>query len=387
MLEADLVIRSGLCIVPNIWLSETPNTELGVSGRAEAHRPSMLQTAVADDCRNVGTLDGCTSIPSMTNPNSPPGLIQRYREELQARHYARRTVKTYEQWLRRFLRFHGMRHPREMGNAEVNAFLTHLAVEAQVSASTQNQALAALLFLYRVLLERDLDLEGVVRARKPQRLPVVLTEEEVRLVLQRLEGSEALVAGLLYGSGLRLMEALRLRVHDLDFNRQELTVRNGKGGKDRRTMLPKRLAKKLQIHLEKVRTVHKRDLIDGWGAVQLPYALARKYRNAATEWGWQWVFPQHRRWQDPTSKQQGRHHLDPSLIQKSVRSAVLAAGISKPASCHSLRHSFATHLLERGQDIRTIQELMGQKDLKTTMIYTHVLNRGPLGVASPADFL
>jgi integron integrase len=235
----------------------------------------------------------------MTNPNSPPGLIQRYREELQARHYARRTVKTYEQWLRRFLRFHGMRHPREMGSAEVNAFLTHLAVEAQVSASTQNQALSALLFLYRKLLERDLDLEGVVRARKPQRLPVVLTEEEMRLVLQRLEGSEALVAGLLYGSGLRLMEALRLRVHDLDFNRQELTVRNGKGGKDRRTMLPKQLAKKLQIHLEKVRTVHKRDLIDGWGAVQLPYALARKYRNAATEWGWQWVFPQHHRWQNP----------------------------------------------------------------------------------------
>jgi site-specific recombinase XerD len=281
----------------------------------------------------------------MTNPNRPPGLIQRYREELQARHYARRTVKTYEQWLRRFLRFHGMRHPREMGSAEVNAFLTHLAVEGQVSASTQNQALSALLLLYRELLERDLDLEGVVRARKPQRLPVVLTEEEVRSVLQRLEGSEALVAGLLYGSGLRLMEALRLRVHDLDFNRQELTVRNGKGGKDRRTMLPKQLAKKLQIHLEKVRTVHKRDLIEG------------------------------------------RHHLDPSLIQKSVRSAVLAAGISKPASCHSLRHSFATHLLERGQDIRTIQELMGHKDLKTTMIYTHVLNRGPLGVASPADFL
>jgi integrase len=196
----------------------------------------------------------------MTNPNRPPGLIQRYREELQARHYARRTVKTYEQWLRRFLRFHGMRHPREMGSAEV-------------------------LFLYRELLERDLDLEGVVRARKPQRLPVVLTEEEVRSVLQRLEGSEALVAGLLYGSGLRLMEALRLRVHDLDFNRQELTVRHGKGGKDRRTMLPKQLSKKLQIHLEVVQTVHKRDLIDGWGAVQLPYALARKYRNAATEWG------------------------------------------------------------------------------------------------------
>ena len=323
----------------------------------------------------------------MNDQPRPAGLIQRYREELQARHYARRTVNTYEQWLRRFLRFHGMRHPREMGSAEVNAFLTHLAVEGQVSASTQNQALSALLFLYRELLERDLDLDGLVRARKPRRLPVVLTEEEVRSVLQRLEGSEALVAGLLYGSGLRLMEALRLRVHDPDFNRQELTVRDGKGKKDRRTMLPKRLSKKLQIHLEEVRNVHKRDLMDGWGAVRLPYALARKYRNAATEWGWQWVFPQHRRWKDPTSEQQGRHHLDPSLIQKTVRSAVLAAGISKPASCHSLRHSFATHLLERGQDIRTIQELMGHKDLKTTMIYTHVLNRGPMGVASPADFL
>jgi integron integrase len=296
-------------------------------------------------------------------------------------------VDTYEQWLRKFLRFHRPRHPREMGSAEVNAFLTHLAVELHVSASTQNQALSALLFLYRELLERDLDLEGVVRARKPRRLPVVLTEEKVRSVLQRLEGSEALVAGLLYGSGLRLMEALRLRVHDLDFNRQELTVRNGKGGKDRRTMLPKGLSKKLRIHLEEVRSIHKRDLMDGWGQVRLPYALARKYRNAATEWGWQWVFPQHRRWKHPTSEQQGRHHLDPSLIQKSVRSAVLAAGISKPASCHSLRHSFATHLLERGQDIRTIQELMGHKDLKTTMIYTHVLNCGPMGVASPADFL
>ncbi len=302
----------------------------------------------------------------------PPGLIKRYREELQARHYARRTVKPC---------------PPEMGSAEVNAFLTHLAVEGQVSASTQNQALSALLFLYRVLLERDLDLEGLVRARKPRRLPVVLTEEEVRSVLQRLEGSEALVAGLLYGSGLRLMEALRLRVHDLDFNRQELTVRNGKGGSDRRTMIPKRLSMKRRNHLEEVRSIHKRDLMDGWGQVRLPYALARKYRNAATELGWQWVFPQHRRWQDPTSEQQGRRHLDPSLIQKSVRSAVLAAGISKPASCHSLRHSFATHLLERGQDIRTIQELMGHKDLNTTMIYTHVLNRGPMGVASPADFL
>jgi hypothetical protein len=302
-------------------------------------------------------------------------LIQRYREELQARHYAGRTVSTYEQWLRRFLRFHHLRHPREMGSEEVNAFLTHLAVELRVSASTQNQALSAL------------DLERLVRAHKPRRLPVVLTAEEVRAVLQRLEGCDALVAGLLYGSGLRLIEALRLRVHDLDFNRRELTVRNGKGGKDRRTLLPERLSKELRNHLEEVRQIHQRDLMDGWGRVCLPYALARKYPNAAVEWGWQWVFPQHSRWLNPPTGEQGRHHLDPSLIQKSVRRAVLAAGISKPASCHTLRHSFATHLLERGQDIRTIQELLGHSDLKTTMIYTHVLNRGPMGVASPADLL
>ncbi|MGB5136463.1 MAG: integron integrase [Prochlorococcaceae cyanobacterium] len=323
----------------------------------------------------------------MNTPCRPAGLIQRYREELQVRHYARRTVTTYEQWLRRFLRFHGLRHPREMGSTEVNAFLSHLAVDLQVSPSTQNQALSALLFLYRELLDRDLELDGVVRARTHRRLPVVLTPQEVRAVLQRLDGAEALVAGLLYGSGLRLMEALRLRVHDLDFSRQELTVRDGKGGKDRRTMLPRRVVEQLRCHLLEVRTIHQRDLTDGWGHVQLPHALARKYPNAPVEWGWQWVFPQHSRWCNPGTGEQGRHHLDPSLIQKAVRTAVLAAGISKPATCHSLRHSFATHLLERGQDIRTIQELLGHSDLKTTMIYTHVLNRGPLGVSSPADEL
>ncbi len=323
----------------------------------------------------------------MPEQNRPPGLVQRYREELQTRHYARRTVKTYELWLRRFLRFHGMRHPRDMGSAEVNAFLTHLAVDLKVSASTQNQALASLLFLYRELLERDLELEGVVRARTRRRLPVVLSEAEVRAVRDRLEGQPALVVGLLYGSGLRLMEALRLRVKDLDFERRELTVRDGKGGKDRLTLLPQSLVAELQQHLLGVRRLHQADLAAGWGRVLMPNALARKYPNADREWAWQWVFPQEHRWHDRASGIQGRHHLDPSIVQKAVKRAVAEAGVTKSASCHTFRHSFATHLLERGQDIRTIQELLGHQDVSTTMIYTHVLNRGPLGVRSPADLV
>ncbi|MFM7314146.1 MAG: integron integrase [Cyanobium sp.] len=317
----------------------------------------------------------------------PPGLIQRYRELLQTRHYARRTVKTYEQWLRRFLRFHRMRHPRQMGSAEVNAFLTHLAVEEQVSPSTQNQALAALLFLYRELLERELELEAVVRARSRQRVPVVLSEAEVRAVRERLNGEAALVVGLLYGSGLRLMEALRLRVKDLDLQRMDITVRDGKGGKDRVTVLPKCLAPALKEHLARVRSLHQGDLAAGWGRVLIPYALARKYPNANIEWAWQWAFPQQNRWCDKESGAQGRHHLDPSVVQRAVKRAIAEAGVTKQASCHTFRHSFATHLLERWQDIRTIQELLGHKDVSTTMIYTHVLNRGPLGVRSPADLV
>ena len=274
-----------------------------------------------------------------------------------------------------------------MGSEEVNAFLTHLAVDLQVSASIQNQALSALLFLYRELLERDLDLEGVVRARAQKRLPVVLTEAEVRAVRQMLEGDPALVVGLLYGSGLRLMEALRLRVQDLDFERRELTVRDGKGGKDRRTLLPQSQSEPLKQHLQHVRRLHQQDLAAGWGAVILPNALARKYPHADREWGWQWGFPQRNRWKDSATGQEGRHHLDSSLVQKAVKQAVRRAGLMKPAACHTFRHSFATHLLERGQDIRTIQELMGHSDLNTTMIYTHVLKRGPLGVISPADHL
>jgi integron integrase len=251
----------------------------------------------------------------MTNQARPPGLIQRYREELQVRHYARRTVSSYEQWLRRFLRFHQMRHPRQMGEAEINAFLSHLATEQRVSASTQNQALAALLFLYRTVLGGDVgNLEGVIRARKRQRLPVVLTVGEVRGVLHHLDGAEALVAKLLYGSGLRLMEALRLRIKDVDLDQRCITVRCGKGDKDRRTVLPSSLVDPLKQHVNEVQHQHQNDLSAGWGAVELPHALERKNRNAAKEWGWQWLFPQGRRWRDPRQNIEGRHHLDPSLV-------------------------------------------------------------------------
>lgn len=336
----------------------------------------------------MGEHSQCTDTPLMASPNQPPGLIQRYREELQVRHYARRTVSSYEHWLRRFLRFHQLRHPREMGEVEINAFLSHLATEERVSASTQNQALAALLFLYRTVLGGDVgNLEGVIRARRRQRLPVVLTVDEVRAVLGHLGGAEALVAQLLYGSGLRLMEALRLRIKDVELEQRCITVRCGKGDKDRRTVLPTSLVVPLQRHLQDVRRVHQADLAAGWGAVALPHALERKYRNAAREWAWQWLFPQSRRWRNPRQNSEGRHHLDPSVVQRAVRAAVQAAEISKPATCHSFRHSFATHLLEQGADIRTIQELLGHSDVKTTMIYTHVLNRGPSGVRSPADLL
>jgi len=315
-------------------------------------------------------------------------LLGKLREELAVRHYAPRTIKAYVQWVRRYLAFHGRRHPRDMGTTEIHAFLSHLATDREVSSSTQNQALSALLFLYRQVLGVDVgDLSGLPRARQRQRLPTVLTVEEVRAVLDGVDGVEGLVARLLYGGGLRLTEALRLRVKDLDGEKHLVTVRSGKGDKDRNTLLPQSLLQPLQYHLRDVRGIHQRDMAAGWGRVQLPHALERKYPNAAREWAWQWVFPQHHRWRDAQTQQEGRHHLDPTLVQKAVRRAVLAAGITKPAGCHTFRHSFATHLLERGQDIRTIQELLGHKDVRTTMIYTHVLNRGPLGVASPADHL
>ncbi len=317
-----------------------------------------------------------------------PKLLDQVRLALRARHYSRRTEQTYCLWIKRFILFHNKRHPAEMGEPEINAFLTHLAVKEHVSASTQNQALSALLFLYRYVLDRSLgDLGKVIRARKPTRLPVVMTREEVKAVLSRLKGEHWLMAALMYGTGMRLMECLRLRVKDIDFGSNQVTVREGKGDKDRITMLPEIVRARLKEHLERVKKIHARDLADGYGRVQMPYALARKYPNASSEWGWQFVFPQMKRWVNAGTGEQGRHHVDESIFGKAIAAAVREAGIAKHATSHTFRHSFATHLLEDGYDIRTIQELLGHKDVKTTMIYTHVLNRGGRGVRSPADAL
>lgn len=315
-----------------------------------------------------------------------PKLLDRVRERIRFKHYSIRTEDSYVQWIRRFILFHGKRHPSEMGAVEVEAFLTHLAVEGNVAASTQNQARSALLFLYKEVLGSELPwLNNVEQAKKPRRLPVVLTEDEVRDVLANLEGVHWLVAALLYGAGLRLMEALRLRVQDVDFKRREVLVRNGKGFKDRVTMLPDRLAGRLQSHLATVRLLHEKDMAEGFGEVHLPYALGRKYPNAGTSWGWQYVFPSSNRSLDPRTGKTRRHHLDEQTIQRAVKQAVRTAGVVKPATPHTLRHSFATHLLQNGQDIRTVQELLGHEDVQTTMIYTHVLNRGGRGVTSPLD--
>ncbi|MBM4029082.1 MAG: integron integrase [Planctomycetes bacterium] len=329
--------------------------------------------------------------PEVDNPASfsrPPKLIDQLREALRSRHYSPRTEQTYCHWVKRYIFFHKVRHPGEMAEPEINGFLTYLAVKEKVSASTQNQALSALLFLYRHVLGREVgDLGEVIRARKPKRLPVVMTREEVKAVLANLSGDKGLMASLMYGAGLRLMECLRLRVQDIDCSRNEILVRDGKGAKDRITMLPASLKVPLQEHFKTVKAIHERDLADGWGRVLLPDALDRKYPNAPKDWRWQWVFPQENRWKNPKTGEEGRHHVDESLVQKSVRQAVTAAGLTKRASCHTFRHSFATHLLEGGYDIRTVQELLGHSDVKTTMIYTHVLNRGPSGVRSPMDGL
>jgi integron integrase len=321
----------------------------------------------------------------------PPRLLDRLRDALRTRHYSLRTEDAYVRWARRFILFHGKRHPDEMGAEEVVAFLTWLATVKQVSASTQNQALAALLFLYRVLLRRELEgLDAKVRAHRPKKLPVVLSQDEVRRVLRELaldNPTYGIMGLLLYGSGLRLMECLRLRVRDLDFARHQITVRSGKGGGDRPAVLPRAAEEPLRGHLERVRALHRRDRAVGNGAVRLPHALGRKYPEAATEWEWQWVFPSNRITRDPREEATHRHHLHPSGLQRAVTRAGRNAGLDRRVSCHVLRHSFATHLLEGGSDIRTVQELLGHKDVKTTQIYTHVLNKGPAGITSPVDRL
>lgn len=315
-----------------------------------------------------------------------PKLLDRFRDKIRTRHYSIRTEKSYVDWVRRFILFHGKRHPKDMGAPEIEAFLSHLAVDGRVAASTQNQALAAILFLYREVLEIDLPwMADIVRAKRPERRPVVLTRGEVSAVLERMSGVQALVAQLLYGTGMRIMEGVRLRVKDVDFARAEITVRDGKGMKDRVTMLPQSLIQPLELQLESAKMLHETDLREGYGAVYLPFALERKYPNANKDWGWQYVFPALRRSVDPRSDVVRRHHLDEKSVQRQMRAAVRRAGLNKPATPHTLRHSFATHLLEGGYDIRTVQELLGHKDVSTTMIYTHVLNRGGRGVISPLD--
>ena len=317
-----------------------------------------------------------------------PRLFDRVRDAIRTRHYSRRTEEAYLAWIRRYILFHGKRHPAEMGAAEMMQFLTSLAVRRKVAASTQNQALSALLFLYREVLGQEVPwLDGIVHAKRPRRLPVVLTREEIRAVLGQLNGVPRLMALLLYGAGLRVLECARLRVKDIDFASNQIVVRAGKGDRDRVTMLPAAVKADLARHLELVRRQYDQDLKRGAGWVELPGALMRKYPNAGREWGWQWVFPATRIYVDRVTGQRRRHHLHETVLQRAVGDAIRRAGIAKHATCHTFRHSFATHLLEDGHDIRTVQELLGHRDVSTTMICTHVLNRGPGAVRSPADRL
>ena len=315
----------------------------------------------------------------------PPKLLDRVRNAVRVRHYSPRTEEAYVMWIRRFILFHGKRHPSSMGAEEVNAFLSHLAVDRTVSASTQNQALAGLLFLYRHVLEQPLPwIDDIVRAQRPERLPVVLTIDEVRQVMTEVEPPARLVVQLLYGSGLRLLEALMLRIKDVDFERGQLTVRDPKWKHDRMTMLPSVMTAAMHEQIVHARLLHEEDLACGWGETWLPDAIARKIPSAARDWRWQWIFPATRRWKDREGKE-GRHHLHETVVQRAVTNAAKAAGIGKRVTCHTFRHSFATHLLERGHDIRTVQELLGHRDVSTTMIYTHVLRHGARGVRSPLD--
>ena len=318
-------------------------------------------------------------------PNSPK-LLDQVRDKMRVKHYSIRTEQTYTDWIKRYIYFHDKRHPAEMGAEEIEAFLTHLAVAGKVAASTQNQAKSALLFLYREVLGSELPwLDNITQAKAPKRLPVVLTLGEVSALLGKLSGTHHMLASLLYGSGMRLMEGVRLRVKDIDFTRGEIVVREGKGFKDRVTMLPQAVVVPLKAHLLKARELHQEDLQQGYGEVYLPFALDKKYPNAGREWIWQYVFPSRNLSVDPRSGITRRHHLDEKGLQRAIKQAVRDIDLSKPATPHTLRHSFATHLLESGYDIRTVQELLGHSDVSTTMIYTHVLNKGGRGVKSPLD--
>lgn len=326
--------------------------------------------------------------PSKNISGNPPKLLDQVRAKIRLKHYSIRTEQAYADWIKRFILYFDKRHPKEMGAAEVEQFLSHLAVAGKVSASTQNQAKSALLFLYKEVLEVELPwLDNVEQAKTPKRLPVVLNREEVQAILARLQGTHWLIASLLYGTGMRILEGLRLRVQDVDFKRREILIRDGKGFKDRVTVLPLALVTPLQEHLTKVRETHTADLAQGYGAVYLPYALERKYPNAAKEWIWQYVFPTAKLSVDPQTGIQRRHHIQEQAIQRAVKQAVRDADLQKAATPHTFRHSFATHLLEGGYDIRTVQELLGHADVTTTMIYTHVLNKGGKGVKSPLDGL
>jgi len=323
----------------------------------------------------------------MTTSNSePPKLLDLVRGKIRLKHYSIRTEQAYADWIKRFILHFDKKHPKDLGALEVEQFLTYLAVQGKVAPSTQNQAKSALLFLYKEVLGIDLPwLDGVERAKAPKRLPVVLTPVEVQKILSHLEGTPHLLVSLLYGTGMRILEALRLRVKDVDFSRKEILIRDGKGFKDRVTMLPVMLIEPLKLHLKRVKTLHEKDLAEGYGVVYLPYALSKKYPQAEREWAWQYVFPSARLSVDPRSGETRRHHIQDQAIQRAVRQAVRDAGLTKPATPHTLRHSFATHLLEGGYDIRTVQELLGHSDVSTTMIYTHVLNKGGRGVVSPLD--
>jgi integron integrase len=372
-----------------------PDARLAASPPAPEWRPNgppPLTGTLVSAPPTVAEAAGLSPSPSppalLALARSAPCLGDRLRLAIRSRHYSPRTEKAYLGWVRRYVAFHGNRDPAALGSAEVARYLASLASEERVAASTQNQAFSALLFLYREVLGKEIaGLEDVPRAKRPIRVPLVLAPEEVQAVLRRLRGAPQMMAWLMYGAGLRLLECCRLRVKDVDFARGEIAVRDGKGRKDRRTVLPARVDEPLQVHLERVHRLHQADLARGAGSVALPDALGRKYVEASREWAWQWVFPAARLYSDDATDERRRHHVHESVVQREFATAVRAAGLTKPATCHTLRHSFATHLLESGYDIRTIQELLGHSDVATTMIYTHVLNRGGRGVKSPLDAL